>query len=285
MNTEKAVVVKEKTVADNVLAKVELFKKTGELVVPDNYSPANAIKAAWMYLQEAVDKDGKPVLQVCTQNSIANALFTMIIDGLSVAKKQVYFIAYGKKLNYQISYFGNLAKAKRICGVKSVNGVVVYDGDKKDFKYQVNPDTGIMKVISHTPKLENIDNNKIAGAYAVVIFEDGRTKTEIMTMQQIKQAWMQGKAKGGSPAHKNFPDQMAIRTVINRAVKIELSSSDDSYLGIENKQPEAKTEDVKTIDMEAEIVEAKTEEVEETAKTNVSTNENPESAKDDKPEF
>lgn len=49
-------------------------------------------------------------------------------------------------------------------------------------------------------------------------------------MSQIKAAWRQGPTKGESPAHKNFPDQMAIKTVINRALKIDINSSDDSAL-------------------------------------------------------
>jgi len=37
-------------------------------------------------------------------------------------------------------------------------------------------------------------------------------------------------SKGNSPAHKNFADQMAIKTAINRACKLLISSSDDSVL-------------------------------------------------------
>ena len=51
-----------------------------------------------------------------------------------------------------------------------------------------------------------------------------------MNMEQIRQAWKQGATKGESPAHKNFPDQMAIKTVIGRALKIKIGSSDDSEL-------------------------------------------------------
>lgn len=46
-------------------------------------------------------------------------------------------------------------------------------------------------------------------------------------MDQIKQAWQMGAAKGASKAHKNFPDQMAIKTVMNRALKLEVSSTSD----------------------------------------------------------
>ena len=47
-------------------------------------------------------------------------------------------------------------------------------------------------------------------------------------MDQIRKAWNQGAMKGNSPAHKNFPDQMAMKTVINRACKMYANTSDDS---------------------------------------------------------
>ena len=39
-----------------------------------------------------------------------------------------------------------------------------------------------------------------------------------------------GVMKGGSPAHKNFDDQMVKKTVINRACKTLINSSDDTAL-------------------------------------------------------
>ena len=49
-----------------------------------------------------------------------------------------------------------------------------------------------------------------------------------MTMDQIKKAWGQGATKGGSPAHKDFTEEMAKKTVINRACKRFINTSDDS---------------------------------------------------------
>ena len=49
-----------------------------------------------------------------------------------------------------------------------------------------------------------------------------------MNMEQIRNAWNQGTMKGNSPAHKNFPDQMAIKTVINRVCKKYVNAADDS---------------------------------------------------------
>jgi recombination protein RecT len=46
-----------------------------------------------------------------------------------------------------------------------------------------------------------------------------------------------GKAKGQSPAHKNFPDQMAKKTVLSRAVKLIIDTSDDSALSLADIKP------------------------------------------------
>lgn len=242
----------QNNIADKVMIKVNQLQEAGGLDIPKDYSAENALKGAWLYLQSAVDKNKKPVLDVCDKNSIANALFEMVIDGLSVVKKQCYFIAYGTKLECQKSYFGNIALAKRICGVKEVNGSVIYEGDKKEFKYEIDPNSGRKKLISHIQKIDNIDNNKIIGAYAIVIYENGSSDMEIMTIKDIRTAWNQGASKGNSPAHKSFPDQMAIKTVMNRAIKIALASSDDKHLGLEEKEPANKSEtiEIETIEIE-----------------------------------
>lgn len=254
MNTQ--IEKKQKNIADNVLARVNQMEKLGGLNIPKDYSAENALKGAWLYLQSAQDKNKKPVLDVCDKISVANALFEMVIDGLSVVKNQCYFIAYGDKLQCQKSYFGNLALAKRACGVKEVNGAVIYEGDKKGFKYEVNLTTGRKTLISHYPNFDSIDNNKIAGAYAIVIYDDGTNNMEIMSMKDIRTAWNQGAAKGNSPAHKNFPDQMAIKTVMNRAIKIALASSNDKHLGLDEKEKQVESNE----DREIEVIEIESKE-------------------------
>ena len=51
-----------------------------------------------------------------------------------------------------------------------------------------------------------------------------------MSIAQIRDSWNQGAMKGNSPAHKNFPDQMAMKTVIKRACKLLVRGSDDAVL-------------------------------------------------------
>ena len=55
---------------------------------------------------------------------------------------------------------------------------------------------------------------------------------EIMNINQIKKAWAKGKAdlSKSNDVHNEFADQMAKKTVINRACKNFINSSDDGYL-------------------------------------------------------
>jgi recombination protein RecT len=249
----------QKDISDDVLNRINKFRETGELHFPKNYSPENAIKSAMLILQETKTKkeDGFPVLEYCTRDSIANTLLQMVILGLSPLKKQCDFIAYGKKLTLQREYHGTIALAKRLGGVKEPNANIIYEGDI--FKYEVNPDTGKKKIIEHKQEFKNIDNSKILGAYAVLTFEDKETApyVEIMNMSQIRQAWAMGATKGQSPAHRNFPDEMARKTVIGRACKLYISSSDDTNLALVEKVSGKKEYEVE--DTDAEVMEIQAE--------------------------
>lgn len=227
---QQAAVVKFENISDQVLEKVNKFTADGALILPRNYSVENNMKSAWLILQETLDRNGKPVLEVCTKASVANALFDMVLQGMSVSKNQGYFIAYGNKLEFQRSYFGTVALAKRVHGgiVTEPVANVIYDGD--EFIYTIDPSTGLVKIVKHDQKLENIDDSKIKAAYAIVTYADGKTQTTIMTIAQIKAAWGQGATKGQSPAHKNFPAEMCKKTVIGRACKLVINSSDDAWL-------------------------------------------------------
>lgn len=225
---------KEETV-NAILNKITKFTETGELQLPSNYSAGNALNAAYLYLLDPQNTGNKNIFEVCTKESIANALFEMVTMGLSVVKKQCYFIPYGNRCKLSPSYIGDIAIAKRDANVRDVNAQMIYDGD--NFQYQMK--NGLIEIINHDSALENIDNNKIKGAYCVVELNDGRFKTTIMNKLQIQKAWNQGAMKGDSPAHKNFPEEMSKKTVISRALKLEIGSSfDDAILNEESETPQ-----------------------------------------------
>lgn len=226
---EKTSIQKFENISEQVLSRIEQFQKDGSMILPKNYSVENHMKSAWLALQEVEDKEHHKALQICTKESIANSLLDMVLQGLSVSKKQGYFIVYGNNLIFQRSYFGTIALAKRAGGMVSEPVAnVIYEGD--DFLYEIDPKTAKVAIVKHSQKLENIDNSKIKGAYALVTLADGTTQVTIMSMQQIRAAWGQGATKGNSPAHKNFAEEMAKKTVIGRACKAIINSSDDAWL-------------------------------------------------------
>lgn len=218
----------EETVSQ-VQSQIQMLQEAGELKLPKDYAVGNQLKLAWLNLLEVTDRNGKSAIEVCTKESIANAFLKMVVQGLSVYKKQCDFIVYGNQLQCNPEYHGTVALARRYGGVVGVpTGNIIYEGD--NFVYEIDQATGRKKIVKHEQDFMSIDNNKIKGAYATLQLSDGSTYVEIMNMNQIRQAWMQGPMKGQSPAHKNFPDQMAIKTVIGRACKLFISTSDDGGL-------------------------------------------------------
>lgn len=235
----KSAIALQKNVCDEVIARVNKLEQDKMLVLPKDYAVENHLKAAWLILQETQDKNHKPVLESCSKPSIANCLLDMTLQGLSASKKQCYFVAYGNKLTLMRSYFGTVALAKRSGGLKG-NPVanVVYEDD--EFVYDIDPATGLTRIIKHTQKMSNIDLKKIIGAYCILHLTDGTTQVTIMSIQQIRNAWAQGQGGGTSKTHTNFTDEMCKKTVIGRACKMLINSSDDAWL-YEGKKDEMDT--------------------------------------------
>ena len=220
------------------------------LTFPPDYNVTNALTGAYLALKEP-GKDGKSILQKCSQSSIANSIMDMATYGLSVQKKQGYFIAYGTRCEFQKSYFGNTAISRRY-GMKKINASVIYDGDT--FKY--HKEDGMTVIDEHTQDFQNIDNNRIIGAYAVAIMSDGEKIAEVMNISQIKQAWKQGygyKEKGDG-AHQKFADQMAEKTVKNRLLKFINNTYGDSMIAyMDEKEDMKEPEDIILADQQVEI--------------------------------
>lgn len=208
------------------LAKQLDSKVQNGMVFPEDYNVSNALMGAYLTLKETADKDGKPLLESCTQTSIANSLMDMATLGLSVQKKQGYFIAYKGQCQFQRSYFGNITIARRY-GMKDVNAEIIYEGD--EFTYSIEDGKKIFG--GHKQDFMNIDTEKIKGAYAIVTMTDGTKYLEVMNINQIKQSWKQGygfKETGGT--HQKFADQMAKKTVINRAMKQIINTHGDVFV-------------------------------------------------------
>lgn len=216
-------------VVDAVTERVERMVEQGELAMPPGYAIGNAVTSWWLKLQSTEDRNKKAALEVCTRDSIANATLDMLVQGLNPAKGQCYPIVYGDQLVCQRGYIGSIAVVKYIYGQGTrVWAEAVYAED--ELEYEII--RGRKMVTNHKQSLKNVDNAKIVAAYAIIEPEEEGVEPvcEIMTIAKIKRAWQQGQTKGSSPAHQGFPDEMAKKTVINRACKLLIAASDDSHL-------------------------------------------------------
>lgn len=232
-----------KQITSAVAKRLDMLKDEG-LALPANYNAQNALKAAYLRLQTVKDRQGNPALTVCTEPSIANALLDMAIQGLSPAKNQCYFIVYGNELQMQRSYFGTIAALKRLDSVEDIDAQVVHRGDK----FEIGADeVGHIIVTKFEPSFANLDKELI-GAFAFIKLTNGRVDYTVMTKAQIDTSWAQSRSRQNN-VQKKFSDEMAKRTVLNRAAKMFINTSDDSDLltGSINAATEAEYEEPKDV--------------------------------------
>lgn len=237
MSKANEIALIKKDTVDVVADRVRKFQENGELHFPANYSPENAMKAAWLTIQETYNKDNKPALEVCTRDSIANALLNMVVQGLNPVKKQCYFIVYGNKLTLQRSYFGAMHIAKTVDpNIADIVAEVIHKG--QPFKYAKK--NGRTYIVEHQMELGD-DKKEIVGAYCQVLYKDGSENATVMSIDEIMSAWTKspthpidqnGDLKATS-THAQFTGEMAKKTVINRACKSIINSSGDDSLLIE----------------------------------------------------
>lgn len=218
------VATKQPKLTDIVLERVNQMKSTQNLSLPKNYNASNALNAALLELQKVQDRNHQPALDVCSRDSIVKSLLDMTLQGLSPAKDQCYFIVYGKELQMQRSYFGTVAAVKRLDGVKKVRAEVVHEGDE----FEIGSDEDMELVVKKfVPKFENQDK-PIVGAFALIKTDEGNSYT-VMTKAEIDKSWAQTRQKNNK-VQQNFSQEMAKRTVLNRAAKMFINTSDDSDL-------------------------------------------------------
>lgn len=224
MNNQVAQQQKPTKLTDLVLDRVKQMQDTQDLSLPKNYNASNALNAAFLELQKVQDRNHRPALEVCSHDSIVKSLLDMTLQGLSPAKDQCYFIVYGNELQMQRSYFGTVAAVKRLDGVQKVRAEVVHQDDA--FEIGSNEDMELV-VKQFTPSFENQDK-PIIGAFAMIKTDEG-TDFTVMTKKEIDQSWAQTRQKNNK-VQQNFSQEMAKRTVLNRAAKMFINTSDDSDL-------------------------------------------------------
>lgn len=240
---------------------IEDMKNNEGLSLPPDYSVGNALNSAYLILSDT--SKGQPLLDKCDQGSVIKALMNMAIQGLSPAKNQCYFIPYGNQLVMQRSYFGSISVVKRLSNVKDIQAQVVH----KDDKFKIGGKDGVLVVKEFEPSFENLDK-PIIGAFAWVEDLNGNRTYTVMTKKDIDTSWSHAKTK---KVQNEFPEEMAKRTVINRAAKFYINSSSDNDLFVkavnETTSNEYENDDRKDVtptkrSLVADVAENKAEKVE-----------------------
>lgn len=208
----------QKGITEAVGKRIKVLEDEG-LALPEQYSAKNALSSAFFTLQKVYG------IEKATQESIANALLDMVTQGLSPAKTQCYFIVYDDELQMQRSYFGTVAALKRLSNVSKVKAEVIHEGDT--FEIGSNEDMEMI-VTKFEPKFENM-NKPIVGAFAMIKLASGEINYTVMTKEEIDKSWQQSRSKNNK-VQQNFGQEMAKRTVLNRAAKMFINTSDDSDL-------------------------------------------------------
>ena len=211
----------QKQVTSSVANRINAMKSEGLKIAP-NYSVSNALSSAYYALKNS---NSGNLLEKCTDESIYNALLDMVTQGLSPAKTQCYFVPYGTTVKLTRSYFGTMKVVKQLPEVKDIYAEVIYKGD--DFK--IKNENGRKVFVSHETDWTNADN-EIIGAYCIIEKLDGKKILTVMTKKEIDKSWSKAKTKN---VQNDFPQEMAKRTVINRAAKQFFNTSDDNDLFID----------------------------------------------------
>lgn len=223
--TEKLALIQfEKTLGDSVQNRVTELSKQGRLNLPANYSIGNALQSAWLKILQTKDRNQKPVLDVCTKESVANSLLDMAILGLNPSKSQGYFIPYGEKLAWFTSYLGKAAALKRIKGIETEPiATVIYAGDELALSHN---ELGEEIVLEHKTSWENKIKNDLIGVYATVIY-NGVKRSAVLTLAECKEAWTKSQT---NKEHVDFRSEYMKRTAINRLSKMILNTTNDDDL-------------------------------------------------------
>ena len=263
---------------------IEDMKNNEGLSLPPDYSVGNALNSAYLILSDT--SKGQPLLDKCDQGSVIKTLMNMAIQGLSPAKNQCYFIPYGNQLVMQRSYFGSISVVKRLSNVKDIQAQVVH----KDDTFKIGGENGVLVVKEFEPSFENLDK-PIIGAFAWIEDINGNRTYTVMTKKDIDTSWSHAKTK---KVQNEFPEEMAKRTVINRAAKFYINSSSDNDLFVkavnETTRNEYENDDRKDVtptkrSLVADVAENKAEKVEsaEPAKEPVRTAAKEASSNDQEP--
>lgn len=160
------------------------------------------------------DKKKRENLDGISADSIALCMIKGAFLGLDFLSGECYAIPYGKEMNFQTDYKGEIKVCKKhsIQPIKDIFAKVVREGDL----YDEGVDDGKQKL---TFKPLPFNNGKMIGAFAIVTFTDDSMLYESMSAEEIENVRQNYSKAKDSDAWKKSSGEMYRKTVIRRLSK------------------------------------------------------------------
>lgn len=161
----------------------------------------------------AVLADTKEI-EKCKPMSIVRTMIKGAYLGLDFFRRECYAIPYGDQLTLMVDYKGEIKLAKKYGkNISDIYAKIVQEGDILEIGVQSG-----RQVLNFTPKAFN--DGKIIGVFAVVVFNDGTSKYETMSVKDVEDVRQKYSKAANSPAWIKSWGEMAKKTVLRRLCKL-----------------------------------------------------------------
>lgn len=160
----------------------------------------------------------KPELLDCKEDTVLRTVIQCCQYGLEpdTPLQQCHILSYKKEAKLVVGYRGLIALAYNTGLVAGITAIPVYTNE--DFEYRV---TAQGAVLNHTPMIEGY-KGEFRAVYCMVKLVDPQADViiQVMSLDQVNHVMMKSPSRESnkSPWKQDF-DQMAIKTVIKRALK------------------------------------------------------------------
>lgn len=178
--------------------------------------------------QVSIMAQKNPKIRDCDPNSVVSAMMACVQLDLmpNTPEQHAHLIPYGRDLQFQLGYQGILEMVARSGSIEDLNAELVFEGD--EFEYSL----GINRNLVHKPNLDidRTDYSKVVAAYTTIELENGKIKFDVMSRAEIDKVQGSAKAKSTDAPWHTWPEQMAKKTSIKRALKYMPKSKEDKRL-------------------------------------------------------
>lgn len=182
------------------------------------------------FLQNCITvlRDTKDI-ELCDPISISRAMIKGAYLGLDFFNKECYAIAYGKQINFQTDYKGEVKLIMKysIRKLRDLYAKLVREGDDLEISIVEG-----RQIVNFKPKPFN--DGAITGAFAVAFYADGGMQVQAMSKAEIEDVRNKYSKAPNSTAWKNSFGEMCQKVVTRRLrkwipVEFENSQQDKAF--------------------------------------------------------